>query len=137
MSASQATERVSRARILVVEDNADLLKILNELLSQEYDVATARRGEDAITIAKTFKPNVVLLDLHLPGIDGIETGQWIKRDLAPDHVAILALTALAGEGEAEAILRCGCCDAYMAKPASLADIRAKVSELLRLGSRAA
>src|SRR3972149_698875 len=108
MSASQATERVSRARILVVEDNADLLKILNELLSQEYDVATARRGEDAITIAKTFKPNVVLLDLHLPGIDGIETGQWIKRDLAPDHVAILALTALAGEGEAEAILQCGC-----------------------------
>ncbi|HEX6559016.1 MAG TPA: response regulator, partial [Longimicrobiales bacterium] len=90
----------------------------------------ARRGEDAIDIARTFKPNAVLLDLQLPGIDGIETGKWIKRDMGREPVAILALTALAGQGEAEAILACGCCDAYMAKPASLADIKSKVQELL-------
>jgi len=125
------------ARILIVEDNPDLLAILRELLAQEYAVETARRGEDAIALAKTFKPDVVLLDLHLPGIDGIETGKWIKRDLAPDRVAILALTALAGAGEAEAILTCGCCDAYMAKPASLPAIRGKVEELLTFSGRAA
>lgn len=126
-----------KSRVLIIEDNSDLLSILRELLSQEYDVATARRGEDAIAIARTFKPNAVLLDLQLPGIDGIETGKWIKRDMADETVAILALTALAGEGEAEAILACGCCDAYMAKPASLADIKKKVEELLHYPSRAA
>lgn len=119
------------ARILIVEDNADLLAILRELLSQHYEVEIARRGEDAITVAPTFRPDLVLLDLNLPGIDGIETGKWIKRELAPDPVAILALTAMTGAGEAEAILACGCCDAYMAKPASLAAIRAKVQELLQ------
>ena len=102
------------ARVLVVEDNADLLAILRELLSQDYEVETARRGEDAITIAQTFKPNVVLLDLGLPGIDGIETGKWIKRDLGADDVAIIAFTALAGAGEEEAILSSGCFDAYIA-----------------------
>ena len=125
------------ARILIVEDNPDLLSILRELLGQQYDVATARRGEDAITIAQTFRPNLVLLDLHLPGIDGIETGKWIKREMAPEHVPILALTAVAGAGEREAILACGCCDGYMAKPASLPDIRAKVQELLSLSSSTA
>jgi DNA-binding response OmpR family regulator len=124
------------ARVLIVEDNADLLAILKELLSASYEVETARRGEDAIAIARTFRPDVVILDLHLPGIDGIETGKWIKRDLAPDHVAVLALTALAGTGEQEAILSCGCCDAYMAKPASLPAIRGKVEELLSLSTPA-
>jgi CheY-like chemotaxis protein len=77
------------------------------------------------------------MDLHLPGIDGIETGKWIKREMAPEHVPILALTAVAGAGEAEAILACGCCDGYMAKPASLPDIRAKVQELLSMSSSTA
>lgn len=124
-------------RILIVEDNPDLLNILKELLSQEYEVATARRGEDAIAIAKTLRPNLVLLDLQLPGIDGIETGKWIKREMAPDHVPIIALTALAGDGEREAILACGCCDAYMAKPATLPEIRGKVQELLEFQPHAA
>jgi two-component system, cell cycle response regulator DivK len=125
------------ARVLIVEDNADLLAILRELLSQDYTIATARRGEDAITLARTFKPDVVLLDVQLPGIDGIETGKWIKRDLGADNVAILALTALAAADEVETILSCGCCDAYMAKPASLPAIRGKVEELLSFPRRAA
>lgn len=123
-------------RIMIVEDNPDLLGLLNELLGREYEVATARRGEDAIVIARQFRPRVILLDVQLPGMDGLETGKWIKRDLGSD-VAILALTALAGPGEAEAILGCGCCDAYMAKPAPLSDIRAKVQELIQFTSHAA
>lgn len=122
---------------MIVEDNPDLLAILKELMSQEYEVVGVRRGEDAITMAMTFKPDVILLDLNLPGIDGIETGKWIKREMAPTHVAILVLTAAAAPGDADAILACGCCDAYMAKPAALPDIRAKVQELLSFTSRAA
>src|SRR5690606_40940529 len=81
------------ARILVVEDNADLLSILRELLSVEHEVATARRGEEAIEVARTFRPDLVILDLQLPSMDGIEAGRWIKRDrkstrLNSSHVKI-------------------------------------------------
>ncbi|MGH7553718.1 MAG: response regulator [Longimicrobiales bacterium] len=118
--------------ILIVEDNPELLALLRELLSSEYEIATARRGEDAIELAKRKRPRVVILDLQLPTIDGIETGRWIKKELGPDRVAILVLTALAGKGDSEAILDSGCCDAYMAKPAHIDDIRGKVKELLEL-----
>ncbi|HEX6939727.1 MAG TPA: response regulator [Longimicrobiales bacterium] len=118
------------ARILIVEDNLDLLAILRDLLGEEHEVATARRGEEAIARAREFKPDLVLLDLQLPSMDGIEAGRWIKKEMLPKRVPILALTALAQAGDPEAVLRSGCCDAYMAKPASLDDIRRRVADLL-------
>lgn len=116
--------------ILIVEDNPELLGLLRDLLSKDYDCITARRGEEAIELARRKRPRLVILDLQLPTMDGIEVGQWIKKELGHDRVAILVLTALAGKGDSEAILESGCCDAYMAKPAHLDDIRAKVRELL-------
>jgi two-component system cell cycle response regulator DivK len=118
------------ARILIVEDNADLLSVLRDLLGRDHEVETARRGEDAVARAPEFRPDLVILDLQLPSMDGIEAGRWIKRELAPEGVPILALTALVQAGDPEAILRSGCCDAYMAKPASIEAIRRKVAELL-------
>jgi len=82
-------------------------------------------------------PDLVILDLQLPSMDGIEAGRWIKQELAPREVPILALTALAQPGDAEVVLRSGCCDAYMAKPAPLDAIRARVAELLGPERRAA
>jgi DNA-binding response OmpR family regulator len=122
----------TKRRVLIIEDNADLLSILEQLLSEEYVVATARRGEEGVTLATSFRPDVVILDLQLPQMDGIEAGRWIKREL--DNVPILVLTALAGKGDPEAILASGCCDAYMAKPATLDAIRARVVELLASGA---
>jgi DNA-binding response OmpR family regulator len=122
-------------RILIVEDNPDLLSILKELLAREFDIVTARTGEDAIKLADEAKPDLVILDLQLPAMDGMEAGRWIKARVAPRHLPILALTALAGAGDAEAILKCGCCDAYMAKPAPLPAIRARVIELLEQNRR--
>jgi two-component system, cell cycle response regulator DivK len=116
------------ARILVVEDNPDLLRILRDVLSREHQVETARRGEEAIERARALVPDVVIMDLQLPSMSGIEAGRWIKQELG--DVPILALTAMAQTGDADTVLRSGCCDAYMAKPASLADIRRKVQELL-------
>jgi CheY-like chemotaxis protein len=124
----------SAPTVLVIEDNPDLLHILEQLLAQDYEVVTARRGEEGVTLAQTVRPDLVLLDLQLPGMDGIEAGRWIKRDLP--HVPILVLTAMIGKGEPEMVLRSGCCDAFMAKPAPLDAIRAKVAELLGSGSRA-
>jgi DNA-binding response OmpR family regulator len=114
-----------RSKVLIIEDNPDLLSILEQLLGTEYDVTTARRGEDGVTLATSLRPDVIILDLQLPQMDGIEAGLWIKREIGP--VPILVLTAVA---EPENILNSGCCDAYMAKPASLDAIRAKVAELL-------
>lgn len=117
-------------RILIVEDNQDLLTILEEVLSVDFEVKTAQRGEDAIAIATTFQPDLVLLDLQLPGIDGIETGRRIKQDAGPRGVPILVLTARAAAAGEDDLLSTGCCDAFMAKPAPLATIRAKVADLL-------
>ena len=123
------------AKILVVEDNPDLLVILRDLLRTEHEVETARRGEEAVERAREVEPDVIIMDLQLPSMSGIEAGRWIKQELGND-LPILALTALAQEGDSEMVLRSGCCDAYMAKPASLSDIRRKVDELLRESSAA-
>ena len=116
------------AKILIVEDNPDLLVILRDLLATEHEVHTARRGEEGVDRAREMQPDMVIMDLQLPSMSGIEAGRWIKKELG--DVPILALTALAQSGDSEMVLRSGCCDAYMAKPASLADIRRKVDELL-------
>jgi DNA-binding response OmpR family regulator len=118
----------ARPKVLIIEDNADLLSILQQLLSESYDVFVARRGEDGVRIALSVRPDVVILDLQLPQMDGIEAGRWIKRELGA--VPILVLTAMTGNGESEAILRSGCCDAYLAKPAPLQLIRATIVGLL-------
>ena len=115
------------AGILIVEDNRDLAAILRELLSTEHEVRTARRGEDAVRMVRERAPDLVIMDLQLPGMDGIETGRWIKQEVP---VPILVLTALASAGDPQRVLASGCCDAYMAKPASLAALRRKVNELL-------
>lgn len=119
--------------VLVIEDNPDLLCILEQLLAQDYEVITARRGEEGVTLAQTVRPDLVVLDLQLPGMDGIEAGRWIKREMP--QVPILVLTAMIGKGEPEMVMRSGCCDAFMAKPAPLDAIRAKVAELIGSGSR--
>ena len=109
--------------ILIVEDNRDLAAILRELLATEYDVRTARWGEDAVRMVRERTPDLVIMDLQLPGMDGIETSRWIKQEA---DVPILVLTALAAAGDPEA-----------AKPASLEDIRAKIAELLEERTRRA
>ncbi len=115
------------AGILIVEDNRDLATILRELLSGEHDVRVAWRGEDAVRMARERMPDLVIMDLQLPGMDGLQTGRWIKQEA---DVPILVLTALASAGDPEAVLASGCCDAYMAKPASLQEVRRTVNELL-------
>lgn len=118
------------ARILIVEDNADLLDILKQLLSRKHEVFGAVRGEDGVELARAQRPDAVILDLMLPSMDGIETGKRIKQELG-DEVAIMVLTAVADRGGPDAVLATGCCDAYMAKPATLVEIESRVEELLR------
>jgi len=116
--------------VLIVEDNVELLTVLRELLGKEYEILVARHGEEAIELARQERPDVVILDLQLPTIDGIEVGRWIKRELGADGTAILVLTALAAQTDIDAVVGSDWCDAFMAKPASLSAIRSKVRELI-------
>jgi CheY-like chemotaxis protein len=124
---TQAAEAAwTRRKVLIIEDNVDLLEILSSC-SARVRRGTARRGEDGVTLATSLRPDVVILDLQLPQMDGIEAGRWIKRELGA--VPILVLTAMAGRATGDDPAS-GCCDAYMAKPAPLDAIRAKVADLL-------
>ena len=116
------------ARILIVEDNLDLLHTMSELLSDEHEVMMTDLGETALEMAQSQRPDLVMLDIQLPGIDGLETGRRLKGSLGA--VPILVLSALAQNEDTREILESGCCDAYLSKPASLSKIRAKVDQLL-------
>jgi DNA-binding response OmpR family regulator len=117
-------------RILIVEDNVDLSTIMEHVFSADFEVRTALTGEDGVAIAQEFQPDLVLLDLQLPGINGTEAGLLMKQDADPRFLPIIVLTALGDSVDGAEILNSGCCDVFMAKPAPLPTLRAKVDELL-------
>jgi DNA-binding response OmpR family regulator len=125
------------ARILIVEDNPDQMRMLRDSLAREHRIETARLAEDGIALARTFRPDLVILDLRLPAMDGIEAGLWLKREHGGAGVRILVHTALAEPADQEAVLGSGCCDAFLPKPAPPSVVRAHVASLLAARPRPA
>ena len=104
------------ARILVVEDNAANLKLATFLLeSAGHTVISAPDAEAGLALARDAHPNMILMDIQLPGMDGLEATALLKRDLATRDIPVIALTALAMKGDEERIRAAGC-DGYVAKP---------------------
>jgi CheY-like chemotaxis protein len=104
------------ARVLIVDDNAVNLKLVAYLVkAQGYEVDTAIDADSALTALHARKPDVVLMDLQLPGVDGIELTRRIKADPATHDVAIIAVTAYAMTGDRERAIEAGC-DDYVTKP---------------------
>jgi len=104
------------ATILVIDDHPANLKLAEVLLQLEgYAVQTAQDAEKAIELLKTLRPQVILMDLQLPGMDGLELTRRIKAAPETRHIAIIALTAYAMKGDEEKALAAGC-DAYLSKP---------------------
>ena len=102
--------------ILVVDDNATNLKLARVLLRGEgYEVQTATDAEDALRLLATFRPRLILMDIQLPGMDGLELTRRLKADAASKDIVILALTAYAMKSDEERALGAGC-DGYIAKP---------------------
>ena len=102
--------------MLIVDDNAVNLKLARVLLQSEgYSVRTATDAEDALRILATFKPRIILMDLQLPGMDGLELTRRLKADVATRQIVILAVTASAMKGDEERARAAGCND-YVAKP---------------------
>jgi len=123
-----ASAAAPTATVLVVEDEEALRFTLSHNLRREgYDVITVARGDDALTVARDRKPDLILLDLMLPGVDGIQVCRLLRRDL---QVPIIMLTALGGEGDRVAGLDTGA-DDYLAKPFGMKELLARVRALLR------
>ena len=117
-------------RILMIEDTEDNRQILRDLFaSTDYDLIEATDGPTGVAIAKAEKPDLILMDIQLPGLDGYEATRRIKADPALNHVPIIAVTSYALAGD-EGKARAAGCDAYISKPFSPRHLLAKVRELL-------
>jgi two-component system, cell cycle response regulator DivK len=117
-------------RILVVEDHEDNRQILRDLLGNAgYDMVEAETGEDGLAAAAAQRPDLILMDIQLPGIDGYETTRRLKADPALRTVPIIVVTSYALSGDDIKAHQAGC-DAYVTKPYSPRQLLAKIREYL-------
>lgn len=117
-------------RILVIEDNADnRILITDVLISLDYEVLTAIDGAEGMALAVAEKPNLILMDLSLPQLDGWTATRQIKAMPELTHIPIIALTAHAMVGDREKALESGC-DDYVSKPIDLRELAAKLAKYL-------
>ena len=118
------------AKVLVVEDNPANLTLATFLLeSARHSVLTARDAETGIALAGAEQPDLILMDIQLPGMDGLRATALLKGDAATHDIPVIALTALAMKGDEERIRAAGC-DGYIAKPLSYKDFLATISTAL-------
>ncbi len=118
-------------RILIVDDDANLLDMLMEGLrrNRAYTVEGARDGHDGLAKVGTFVPHLLILDLQLPGLDGLQVCRKVKADPATRSVKILAITARPEWALHDQALEAGA-DGFLAKPFRLAELQAEVTRLL-------
>ena len=122
--------------ILIVDDNPVNLKLIRVLLSGEgYDVRTAVDAEEALAALETFRPRLILMDVQLPGMDGLELTRRLKADPDRANVVIVALTAYAMKGDEQKALEAGC-DGYIAKPVDTRRLPSVVAAYLGHGDGA-
>lgn len=118
------------AKILVIEDNfANMALISTVLGTAGHAVLTAKRAADGIAIGRAEAPDLILMDIQLPGMDGLEATAILKADSATAHIPVVALTAFAMKGD-EARFRAAGCDGYIAKPFDYSDLLATVARML-------
>ncbi len=115
------------AKVLVIEDNSTNMTLAVFLLkSVGHTVLCAYDAEAGLTLAREEQPGLVLMDIQLPGMDGLQATAILKADPATRNIPVVALTALAMKGDEERILLAGC-DGYIAKPMRYPDFLATVA----------
>ncbi len=126
---------MAKETILLIEDDPDIVELLQYRLEREgYPVITARDGERGVQTAKQRKPGVILLDLMLPGVDGLEVCRRLKQDETTRDIPILMVTAKGEESDIVTGLELGA-DDYIAKPFSPREVIARVRAVLRRGTQ--
>jgi two-component system cell cycle response regulator DivK len=120
------------AKVLIIEDNAANMKLATFLLeSAGHTVLSATDAEAGLTYARGEQPDLILMDIHLPGMDGLEATMLLKRDDATRAIPVIALTALAMKGDEERIRAAGCIG-YIAKPMRYQEFLATIAAQLAL-----
>jgi two-component system cell cycle response regulator DivK len=121
---------LQKKRILIVEDNDLNLKLFRDLLSANgYETIETKEGLEAIALTHSMQPDLILMDIQLPEISGLEVTKRIKADEAIRHIPIIAVTAFAMRDDEEKILKAGC-QAYISKPISISDFLVAVRKFL-------
>ena len=120
------------AQVLVVEDTPANMKLVGLLLGKAgYRVLKADNAVDGIALARQHRPELILMDVQLPGMDGLSATRLLKSDAVTRPIRILALTAFAMKGDEEKMLAAGC-DGYLAKPIDYRTFLAEVDRILSL-----
>ncbi|HEX4617206.1 MAG TPA: response regulator [Stellaceae bacterium] len=117
-------------RVLIVEDNELNMKLFNDLLEAHgYYTLQTKDGVEALRMARTHRPDLILMDIQLPEVSGLEVTKWLKEDDDLRSIPIIAVTAFAMKGDEQKI-RDGGCEAYIAKPISVASFMSTVERFL-------
>ncbi|MBA1157160.1 MULTISPECIES: response regulator [Microvirga] len=116
--------------VLIVEDNELNMKLFNDLLEAHgYATLKTSHGIEAMELARAHKPDLILMDIQLPEVSGLEVTRWLKADDELKSIPVIAITAFAMKGDEERI-REGGCEAYMSKPISVSKFIATVKTYL-------
>jgi len=127
----------TRKRVLVVEDNPLNMKLFSAMIAAEgYEVLEAKSGQDGLVMAQRQHPDLIIMDIQLPGMSGLEVTQSLKGDAATHDIPIIATTAFATRGDEEIIMASGC-DAYMAKPIAISQFLELIESVMSSAARRA
>ncbi|HEY3303483.1 MAG TPA: response regulator [Candidatus Binatia bacterium] len=119
-----------REPILIVDDNPVNLKLVRVLLAGAgYDARTASDAEEALEVLREFRPKLILMDIQLPGMDGLELTRRLKANPETRGIVVLALTAYAMKGDDKRTLEAGC-DGYISKPVDTRTLPATIEQYL-------
>ncbi|WP_347274033.1 response regulator [Candidatus Kuenenia sp.] len=122
---------MSNKNVMVVEDNEKNRKLIRVVLKAKgYNVIEATTGEEALSLLKEQRPDIILMDIQLPGIDGLTLIRQIKADVGKKDIPIIAVTAHAMKGDEQKILETGC-DAYMSKPIDTRELPLTIEKYLK------
>jgi len=122
-----------RKKILIVEDNQELVKVMQIGLNNPYDTIPAMTGEQAVDMAVTQLPDLILMDIIMPEMNGLEAASLIRENPKTRSIPILAVTALNSHKDKEKCLKSGC-DDYIAKPFTFEQLRSRIEKLLNQDS---
>ncbi len=126
---SDYAPRVAK-KVLIVEDNDLNMKLFNDLLEAHgYLTLQTKDGVEALRMARLHRPDLILMDIQLPEVSGLEVTKWLKEDDDLRSIPVIAVTAFAMKGDEEKI-RDGGCEAYVAKPISVASFMRTVERFL-------
>lgn len=129
-TSSTAPRRPRSRRILLAEDNeVNRVTLSDYLVAQGYEVRVACQGQEALQIAAEWRPDLIIMDIQMPGLDGLEVIRWLRADVIFAATPIIAVTALAMPGDRERCLSAGAND-YFAKPIRLRQLVERIEQFL-------